>query len=86
MGEGVGLPDVPVPVESPSPDSVPLGSADGLTVPFLNVSGRRQFKEVSGLHDDPFSTMAVRKIGQILVAAAVHSVSFPGAAGSVPCW
>lgn len=86
MGEGVGPSVVPVPVEPLSPDSVPLASADGLTVPFLKVSGRRQFKEVSGLHDDPFSTTAVRRIGQILVAAADHSVSFPGAAGSVPYW
>lgn len=85
VGEGAGSSVVPVPVES-SPDSVPFGPADGLTVPSLNVSGRRQLKYVSGFHDDPFSTMAVRNTGQILVAAAVHSVSFPGAAGSVPCW
>lgn len=84
VGEGVGPSVVPVPVEPSLPDSVPFGSADGLTVPSLKVSGRRQFKKVSAL--DPPCPMRVTKMGQILVAAAVHNVSFPGAAGSVPCW
>lgn len=84
VGEGVAPPVVPVPVELPLPDSVPFGSADGLTVPSLKVSGRRQVREVDDVELD--LVMVVTKTGQMLVAAANHRVSFPGAAGSEPCW
>lgn len=88
VGDAVAPVVVPVPVEPPPPDSVPFGSADGLTVPSLKVSGRRQLKVVTADHADPLSSsmMGLTKMGHTLVAAANHRVSFPGAASPVPYW